>query len=151
MIKNIFDKAVSEEIIGRINKLNANTQPLWGKMAVGQMMAHCCVTYEYVYDNKYPQPNAVMKWFIKLMAKNTVVGEKPYPKNIRTGPDFIIKDNKDFAFEKQRLVVFINKTQELGEAHFDGKTSHSFGVLSKQQWNTMFYKHLDHHLSQFGV
>ena len=82
MIKNIFDKAVSEEVIGRINKLNANTQPLWGKMAVGQMMAHCCVTYEYVYEpNKYPQPKGFMKLILKLLVKNTVVTEKPYKKN----------------------------------------------------------------------
>jgi hypothetical protein len=45
----------------------------------------------------------------------------------------------------------MKKTQGLGEAHFDGKDSHSFGNLSKSQWNTMFYKHLDHHLTQFGV
>jgi len=40
---------------------------------------------------------------------------------------------------------------ELGEAHFDKKESHSFGVLTKGEWDTMFYKHLDHHLGQFGV
>ena len=151
MIKNIFDKAVSEETIGRINKLNANTQPLWGKMAVGQMMAHCCVTYEYVYDNIHKAPNGFMKLILKLLVKNTVVTEKPYKKNSQTGPDFLIKDTKDFEKEKQRLIAYINKTQQLGEAHFDGKASHSFGVLNKTEWNNMFYKHLDHHLSQFGV
>ena len=43
------------------------------------------------------------------------------------------------------------KTQELGEAHFEGKESHSFGPLNKTEWNNMFYKHADHHLTQFGV
>ncbi|MEN9523429.1 MAG: hypothetical protein RL065_1806 [Bacteroidota bacterium] len=152
MIKNIFDKAVTEEVIGRINKLNSDSKPLWGKMAVGQMLAHCSVSYEYIFEpTKYPKPNPVLKFIIKLMAKDTVVGDKPYPKNLRTGPDFVMKDDKDFYFEKQRLIDFINNTQQLGEAHFDNKESQSFGVLSKQQWNTMFYKHLDHHLSQFGV
>ena len=36
-------------------------------------------------------------------------------------------------------------------AYFDKKESHSFGLLSVKEWNTMFYKHLDHHLNQFGV
>ena len=71
MIKNIFDKAVTEEIIDRINKLNANTQPLWGKMAVGQMMAHCCVTYEYVYDNIHKAPNGFLKLILKLLISLT--------------------------------------------------------------------------------
>ena len=34
---------------------------------------------------------------------------------------------------------------------FEGKESNSFGPLTKGEWNNMFYKHLDHHLSQFGV
>jgi hypothetical protein len=45
----------------------------------------------------------------------------------------------------------MNKTQNLGENHFDGKESHSFGKLLKGEWNNLFYKHLDHHLRQFGV
>ncbi|MCJ8164098.1 hypothetical protein MKJ04_04535 [Pontibacter sp. E15-1] len=36
-----------------------------------------------------------------------------------------------------------------GNTHW--QESHSFGRLSSQEWNNMFYKHLDHHLSQFGV
>jgi hypothetical protein len=49
------------------------------------------------------------------------------------------------------LTDFITKTQQLGENHFDGKNSHSFGVMNKTEWNNMFYKHLNHHLNQFGV
>ena len=37
------------------------------------------------------------------------------------------------------------------EDYFDGKESHSFGPLNKTEWNNMFYKHADHHLTQFGV
>jgi len=150
-MKNIFEPAVANEITDRINKLNASTQPLWGKMAVGQMLAHCNVTYEYVYDNIHKTPNGFTKLILKLLVKNTVVSEKPYKKNSQTGPDFIIKDTKDFDKEKKRLLDYITKTQQLGAAHFDGKESHSFGALNTTEWNNMFYKHLDHHLSQFGV
>jgi hypothetical protein len=44
-----------------------------------------------------------------------------------------------------------NDIQELGEEHFDNKDYRSFGRLNVKEWNAMFYKHLDHHLSQFGV
>ena len=43
----------------------------------------------------------------------------------------------------------ITKTQQLGENYFEGKESNSFGKLTASEWNNMFYKHLDHHLSQF--
>ena len=150
-MKNIFTTEISDEIIHRINKLNPHSKPLWGKMAVAQMLAHCNVTYEFVYDNKYPKPNAFKQLLLKMFVKKVVVSEKPYVRNGRTAPEFLIKESKDFEAEKKRLTGYITKTQELGEAYFDGKASHSFGNLSKTEWNNMFYKHLDHHLNQFGV
>lgn len=50
-MKNIFDKDVSEEVITRINKLDSTTKPQWGRMNVAQMLAHCNVTYEMVYED----------------------------------------------------------------------------------------------------
>jgi len=150
-MKNIFDKTVTSELVERINKLNSSTQGLWGKMNVGQVMAHCCVTYEYVYEAKHKKPGGLKKFLLTSFVKKSVVSDKPYSKDLRTAPDFLMGDDKDFELERKRLVDYINKTQELGEAYFDGKESHSFGVLDKKEWNAMFYKHLDHHLSQFGV
>lgn len=150
-MKDIFDKTVSEEIINRIDSLNPNSERKWGKMTVDQMLAHCNVTYELVYDNKVPKPKGFKKWMLKTFIKNIVVSEKPYKKNGRTAPVFLVTNEKDFKTEKDRLNSYIIKTQELGSDYFDNKESHSFGNLTKTEWNNMFYKHLDHHLNQFGV
>ena len=88
---------------------------------------------------------------LKLAVKKSVVGPKPYPQNSRTAPAFLITDKRVFETEKSRLLSYINRTAELGEKHFDGRESLSFGALSVDEWNTLFYKHLDHHLRQFGV
>ncbi len=150
-LPNIFDQKVAEGVIGRINKLTPATQPKWGKMTVGQMLAHCCVTYEMVYENKHAAPKGLLKFMLKTFVKNAVVSEKPYKHNSRTGPAFLMTTEKEFNTEKERLINYIKKTQQLGESHFDNKESLSFDKLSKTEWNNMFYKHLDHHLSQFGV
>lgn len=150
-MKNIFEKNITEEIINRINHLKSDSQPLWGKMSVAQMLAHCNVTYETVYEDKHKKPNVLMSFILKTFVKKVVVGETPYKRNNPTAPHYIISDEKNFDIEKQRLIDNITKTQHLGEAYFDQKKSHSFGVLSVKEWNNMFYKHLDHHLSQFGV
>ncbi len=150
--KNIFDAQVTKEVIGRINSLMPETKGQWGTMTVAQMLAHCCVTYEFIYEpEKHPKPNFLMRFIIKLLAKSQVVGPKPYPKNGQTAPAFVIKEDKDFSTEKARLIGFVQKTQQLGTSHFDGKESHAMGNLSIKEWNTMFYKHIDHHLRQFGV
>lgn len=150
-LPNIFTPEVSNQIINRINQLTANTAAKWGTMGVAQMLAHCNVTYEMVYEDIHKKPNAFIKLILKLLVKNKVVSEATYGQNSQTAPAFIIKDDKNFEAEKQRLINYITQTQQLGEAHFDGKESHSFGVLNKTEWNNMFYKHLNHHLSQFGV
>lgn len=148
----IFTAEGAQDVINRINKLQPDAKPLWGSMNVAQMLAHCNVTYELVYTDKHPRPkNLFMKWVLKSFVKNMVVNEDPYKKNMRTAPHFLITGNRDFEVEKNRLIEHIKKTQELGTAHFDGKESHSFGNLTITEWNNMFAKHLDHHLSQFGV
>jgi len=150
-MKNIFTKPVTEEVISRINNLNNETQPQWGKMNVSQMMAHCSVAYEGVYTDKHPKPNTFVKFILKTFIKSAVVSEKPFKKNGKTSSQFLITDERDFETEKKKLIDYILQTQELGEAYFHMKESHSFGKLIKQEWNTLFYKHLDHHLNQFGV
>ncbi len=149
--KNLFNEKESKEAIDRIKALTPETTAQWGKMNVAQMMAHCNVAYELVYTDRHPKPKGFQKFMIKLFAKNIVVGPKPYKKNTRTAPEFIISDQREFDIEQKRLIEYIQKTQQLGGAHFNGKESHAFGALSEKEWNTLFSKHLDHHLNQFGV
>lgn len=150
-IRNLFDPQETQETIDRINNLTTETQRLWGKMDVAQMMGHCNVAYEIVYTDKHPKPGAFGRFMAKLFAKNIVIGDKPYKKNNPTAPIFKISESRDFEVEKKRLIDHLQKTQELGAGHFDGKENPAFGKLTAKQWNTLFSKHLDHHLQQFGV
>jgi Protein of unknown function (DUF1569) len=150
-MKNVFNPTDAQSFIHRIQQLQADTQPRWGTMSVNQMLAHCNVTYDMAFTDKYPKPGAFKKMLLKLFVKNGVVNEKPYPHNIRTAPEFIMKGDKDFEAEKKRLLAYIQKTQQLGSAYFEGRESHSFGSLTAAEWNNLFAKHLEHHLAQFGV
>ena len=150
-LANIFTKSVADGVIQRIDALSASTTPNWGKMNVAQMLAHCCVAYEMTYEDKHKKPNAFVRFMLKMFVKGNVTNEKPYKKNTGTAPVFIITDERNFEEEKARLIGFIRKTQELGAAEFENRESHSFGVMTSTEWNNMFYKHLDHHLTQFGV
>ncbi|MFD1552399.1 hypothetical protein DNU06_10795 [Putridiphycobacter roseus] len=150
-MKSAYNSVDCAEFVNRINNLTNETKPEWGKMNASQMLAHLNVSYELAFDDTLPQPGAFKKFMLNLFVKKIVVGDKPYKKNSPTAPEFKITDSKDFEKEKQRLIDFIDKTQSLGAAYFDGKESNSFGKLSKNEWNTMFVKHLNHHLTQFGV
>ncbi len=150
-LPNVFTEEVTTKIIHRIHALTPESKAKWGVMNVGQLLAHCNVTYEMTFEDIHPKPNAFIKFILKLLVKNKVVSELPYTQNSQTAPQFIITETKEFEHEKQRLINYILKTKDLGEPYFDQRESHSFGVLASSEWNNMFYKHLDHHLTQFGV
>ena len=80
-----------------------------------------------------------------------MVSEKPFSKNGKTARQFLITDDKNYEEEQSKLIENIRKVQKLGAGYFEGKESISLGKLKSQEWNNMFYKHLDHHLTQFGV
>lgn len=152
---SLFTKSVSDGLIARINALQTDTRPQWGKMDAAQMLAHCNCIYDMVYDREYsqrnPPPNAFVRALLKLFLKPAVVGPKPYRRNGRTAPEFLIKSDKVFAQERERITAYLSRTQALGADHFEGMRSPSFGVLTSSEWNMLFHKHLDHHLQQFGV
>lgn len=151
-MENVFDPKDAQNYINRINNLIEDTHGLWGRMMVDQMLAHCSVSYEMVYQpDKHKKPGAIARFILKTFVKPKVVSEKSYSQDAPTSPQFLINERKDFDVEKKRLIGFIQKTQQLGAEAFEGKESFSFGTLTSKEWNNMFAKHLNHHLSQFGV
>ena len=150
-MKNVFDHVVVAELAARVNALTPTTAPQWGKMSVDQMLAHVNVAYEMVYDNTHPKPSWLMRFALKTFVKGKVVGPTPYPKNAPTAPVFRMTGAREFAREQQRLLAFIERVQGDGARTFEGRESPSFGPLTAAEWNVLFYKHLDHHLTQFGM
>lgn len=75
--------------------------------------------------------------------------DKPWRKNMPTPKRFQVTEQKDFNTEKQEL---INLIKEL-HTHKDKANWQAhpvFGDFTKDQWGKLQYKHLNHHLSQFG-
>lgn len=151
VLLNTFDPKTTEEIFKRLEKLSYVSKPLWGKMNVAQMLAHLNVTYDLAYGRIVSPANFFSKLMLKLLVKPIVTNEKPYKKNSPTAPVFIIADERDFEKEKAIFIHNIKDTEAKGAAFFDGKASSSFGPLTAKEWSNQFYKHIDHHFTQFGV
>ena len=96
-MENVFDAKDAQNYIDRINRLVEDTHGLWGKMTVDQMLAHCCITYEMVYEpEKHKKPGSIAKFILKTFVKPKMVGEKTYPKDSPTAPQFFISGRKKF-------------------------------------------------------
>lgn len=148
---SIFADGITDSLINRLNQLSADTLPKWGVMNAGQMVAHCNVAYDMETGAVPVNNNLLMRFMLKTFVKKSVVGEKPYPKNGRTAPVFIISDERNFDLEKEKLVNHIKRVAANGADYYEGKENVSFGPLTAHEWSTLYYKHLDHHLRQFGV
>lgn len=151
LMKNIFDSSTIAEFESRIAQINLHSERRWGKMTPDQMLAHCCVPYEYVFNERQDAPPLFMRWMLRLFFKTSMVNDVPYKPNTPTAPMFIKKEQYDIAAEKNRLIAYLRKVGELGEASFEGKKQISLGVLTAKEWNGLLFKHLDHHLRQFGA
>ncbi|MBL3645552.1 DUF1569 domain-containing protein [Peribacillus frigoritolerans] len=149
-MNNIFEVLFTEEILKRIDNLSANSKPSWGKMDVAQMLAHCSSFQDIAMGYSMP-PRGWLGLLVGRFAKNMFYNDKPLPHNMSTIPTILITDKKDFEIERERLKEKITTFQKNGP---EACTSHPhpfFGKLSSEQWGHGIYKHLDHHLKQFGV
>jgi len=151
MYPSLYEKQALNELLARINRLTPESQPLWGKMNVARMLAHNSVGFDIAYGKTPASYNFLMRWMLKKFVKPIVTGNKPYKKNGRTAPIFVIADERDFATEKAKLVDYFKRFHADGAAAYEGKESASFGTLTSQEWSNQFWKHMDHHLRQFGV
>ncbi len=150
-LPSIFNEEVVQNHLTRLEKLTPATAPQWGKMNVSQMLAHLNVPYKIENGSMKSSPSFFAKLMLKLFVKNIIVGEKPYAKNSRTAPEFIIADERDFEKEKAALIANIKDVHEKGVKHFEGKVNATFGPLTSAQYSNLFYKHIEHHFGQFGI
>lgn len=149
-MKNLFDKDTYTEITNRLNTLTPNSQRQWGKMNPAQMLAHCKEAFKVPLSDK-KMPRMFLGLLIGWMVKPKLYNESPWKQNLPTAPNFIIKDERDFEKEKNELSAMINKFY-IGGPENVGRFPHPmFGSFTKEQWGKSMYKHLDHHLKQFGV
>jgi hypothetical protein len=146
---SLFDPATRISILDRLDALSEACGRHWGKMNAAQMLAHCAAALEVGTGDRKRKQVFIGKVFAPFV-KPALLGEKPFGKNSPTDPTFIVSDDRNFTREKQRLVSIVSRFCEGGPAEA-GKHTHSFlGRITGDEWGVMMYKHLDHHLRQFG-
>jgi hypothetical protein len=149
-MKTLFQPIVVQTIKQRIESLRPTSQRQWGKMTVAQMMAHCSAALEAAVGESFP-PRMFLGKLLGPLLKANLTNDKPFRKNTPTVKSFVFTDQRDFEAEKTKLLALIDKFVTGGEA---GVTKHPhafFGSLTPDEWSSGMYKHLDHHLRQFGV
>jgi hypothetical protein len=150
-MKNLFEATTVEEVKQRISRLGPGSERQWGTMTASQALAHCSAAMEWAVGDAFP-PRMFIGSIIGRMIKGKVLGDdQPMRRNSPTAKTLIVKDDRDLAPEQKRLCVLVDRFAAGGSK---GCTTHPhtfFGRLTPDEWAILQYKHLDHHLRQFGA
>jgi hypothetical protein len=147
-MKSFFDPAAQKELQSRVQKLDAKALGQWGKMTAAQMLAHCTATMQVPVGDLTLKKNLLS--LIGWMFKGMLVSDKPFGRNSPTAPEYKMKDEKVFDEEIKRFQETFNKLAR-GPSAVKCWNHPFFGKMTADDWGHLMYKHLDHHLTQFGL
>jgi len=149
-MKSLFDPLVNKEIVDRIDSLTPDAKAQWGKMNVAQMLTHAQRPLKVAYGELQLKRGLIGLLF-GGMAKKSLLKNEPFKRNSPTDPNFVVKDNRSFEEERKNLRALIVKFEKGGPEGITKDPHPFFGKLTVEEWDILQWKHLDHHLRQFGV
>jgi hypothetical protein len=150
MMKNLFEASAAGEIRERVAGLGAESERVWGKMSVAQMLAHCSAWMEFALGERVARQSLMGRVFGR-MAKGSILGEKPISRGMPTDKRLVVVGERDFEVEQERLIGLVERFSKGGAAGCTVHPHSFFGRLTPEEWARMGYRHLDHHLRQFGA
>jgi hypothetical protein len=150
-MKNLFDAATATEIKERIARLGPGSTRLWGKMSAAQAMAHCATTMEWAVGDSFAPRMFAGRILGPLVKSKVLKDDAPIGRNAPTAKSLVVADERDLGKERQRLCELIDRFSAGGTQACTKHAHTFFGPLTPEEWARLMYKHLDHHLRQFGV
>ena len=134
-------------ILNRIRALRPDSERRWGKMTIDQMLWHVnealagALGKISLPPEKAPLPRPIMKFLVINL---------PWPKGVPTSAPYKARATHDFEGERARCLRLID---ELAAKPLESEWPDSpiLGRMSGRDHTRMQAKHLNHHLTQFGV
>jgi len=149
-MKTLFNPADREALSLRLAALEPGAARQWGRMDPAQMLRHCAIALDDVPGGRGVK-QAYLGKLITPLIRGRIFGDKPFRRDAPTDPVYMVADPQAFETERTRLATLIDRVVQRGAAKTEGRVHPFFGRLSGDQWGVLGYKHLDHHLRQFGV
>lgn len=147
-----LDNQSTNELIQRFEQLQADASPLWGKMNPTEMLAHCTAAIKMAFG-EIPAKVRFSPWKASI-ARLLFIEWFAFPKDSPTAPELDpnkkLKQIGPFHDEKEILIQHLNRMNNT-PSDFSFGMHPLFRQMDRKQWGKLIYKHLDHHLRQFGV
>ena len=146
----LFDPVTNAEIVSRLQKLTHSSKAKWGKMKVEQMLAHLYLSLQ-VNFGEIELKRGLLGIFFRGISRRILLGAKPFPKHLPTDKKLLAKEVSDFSSEQKKIEDMVKMYIEKGPQGLSIKPHNILGKITPEESAFISYKHLDHHLRQFGV
>lgn len=146
-MKTIWQKENRENLENRIDRLRPDTPAKWGKFSAPQMVAHLTEAVRMGLGELSVVPRNTP--FKRFPLKQLIIYVAPFPKGAPTAPELLAGNPQEFNGDVTRLKEVMGRFA--GGSHKNLPEHPAFGKLSRRAWGVLAYKHIDHHLKQFGV
>ncbi len=150
-MKNLFEAARATELTERIERLRPDSTRQWGKMTAPQALAHCSVALEWAVGDSLAPRMMIGRVIGPLARRMAVRNDDPMQKNAPTAPTLKVADERELATEQARLIRLIDRFSTGGPKGCTTNPHSFFGRMTPDEWAVLMYKHVDHHLRQFGA
>lgn len=151
-MKNLLENADRDTLIARLQNLNPDSRRRWGTMTASQVVPHLTDPLRVAIGDREAQPmNSI---FSNPVVSALVVWWMPWPKGAPTASEFIQGEGgtppAEFERDKQTLLLVIHRFAHHPENELF-RPNPVFGRLSRRAWGRLMWRHIDHHLRQFGL
>jgi|SRR5437868_2293432 len=146
----IFEPAARDELLRRLDAVHSGSARQWGKMTPAQMLEHTARALEVATGRTTAKQIFIGKIIGRFVVKGAL-NEKPLKKNSPTDPSFIVRDEPALDPARERVKALIVDLQAGGATSCDGRVHSFFGAMTGDEWGVLQFKHVDHHLRQFGA
>jgi hypothetical protein len=148
-MRSVRDPQARQALIARVRQLSHDQRRLWGRMEVGQMVAHVSDQLRMAVGGVEVQ--AARGPFRFAPMRYLIVHLLPWPKGkAKAPPEAFTTSPTELAEDIRTLVELIERFAATPPEQL--KPLHPwFGRMTSQDWDVLSYRHLDHHLRQFGV
>lgn len=149
-MKNWFNPADAEALTARLRRLTPDLRPRWGKMSAPEAVVHLADPCRTALGDK---PAKMLGGPLSLPGiSQLVLWIAPWPKGAPTTPDYLpgtgMSNVTEFEADRRALLGLLERMTS-HRAEF--APNPVFGKLSRRGWGRQVWRHLDHHLRQFGL
>jgi hypothetical protein len=149
MENSIYSKSDTEKIIARIHSLTTENKAIWGVMNVDQMVKHCIAAVEVAYGEKEVE----VKWMMRLLGRlvKNKIFNSDFQQNSPTAKEFVFSGSYDLEASKLILIEKFSRFSNEGKEAIAVMNHPFWGKMTYEDWDKLMWKHIDHHLRQFGA